>query len=272
VSSFISDGDNILIGGNFALTGDQITGPFTTVPAAIGPTVPDTTPPTITVRVPSSGQHFALNAQAQADFSCSDTGLGVQTCDGPTTVDTSTAGSHVFTVHATDKAGNPATATVQYVVDTPVDTGPTTTNTTTGGGTTNTTPTTPSLPPATTPTAPVVDRLPPTVVLSGPRQQRPRSELIAGVTCHEPCTVVATSRLRLGHRSLRLPTKQTALGSLKIALSIKLSRAVRTAIRRALKAHQRVSVQVTITATDQSGNARRQRWTILLQPAHLPKG
>ena len=80
---------------------------------------PDTTAPTITIVTPAEGQHFGQNAHVVAQFSCADNagGIGIATCSGPGTVDTSTLGANTFTVNATDAAGNPASKTVNYVVD-----------------------------------------------------------------------------------------------------------------------------------------------------------
>jgi hypothetical protein len=44
-------------------------------------------------------------------------GLGVDTCTGPTTVDTSTVGRQTFTVTAVDKAGNTTNHAVNYMVN-----------------------------------------------------------------------------------------------------------------------------------------------------------
>lgn len=85
----------------------------------------DTTPPTVQVLSPTAGQHYAVGASAQTAFTCADEtgGSGVRSCDGPATLDTTTAGAHRFTVTATDYAGNVFAANVAYVVDAP-DTGP----------------------------------------------------------------------------------------------------------------------------------------------------
>ena len=78
---------------------------------------PDTTPPVITITTPTEGQHFALGAAAAGAFSCDGTGSAVSTCGESGALDTSTAGPHAYTVTATDAAGNPASKTVDYVVD-----------------------------------------------------------------------------------------------------------------------------------------------------------
>jgi hypothetical protein len=84
-----------------------------TVDAAV-----DTTPPTITITSPTEGQHVQLNAALGAAFTCDDPGgSGVATCVAVAPVDTSTPGTHAYTVDATDDDGNPATRTVHYVVD-----------------------------------------------------------------------------------------------------------------------------------------------------------
>ncbi len=79
--------------------------------------VDDVTPPTITITVPTEGQHFAFGATINASFGCSDPGgSGVATCTAASTVDYS-VGTHTYTVNATDNAGNPATKSVNYTVD-----------------------------------------------------------------------------------------------------------------------------------------------------------
>jgi hypothetical protein len=58
-----------------------------------------------------------------ANYSCSDPdgASDVKTCQGTVAngkpINTTTTGSHSFTVHASDKAGNTSTKTVHYTVD-----------------------------------------------------------------------------------------------------------------------------------------------------------
>ena len=85
---------------------------------------PDTTNPTITINSPTDGQHFALGATITADYDCDDTGgSGLATCVAATPINT-TVGSHIYTVNASDNAGNTATKSITYIVD-PDTTNPT---------------------------------------------------------------------------------------------------------------------------------------------------
>ncbi|HEX7085876.1 MAG TPA: Ig-like domain-containing protein [Vicinamibacterales bacterium] len=81
----------------------------------------DTTPPVITIVAPADNAAYGLNQAVTADYSCSDVTSGIATCSGPVAngalVDTSTVGSHAFTVTATDKAGNTAFVTHSYGVN-----------------------------------------------------------------------------------------------------------------------------------------------------------
>ena len=83
----------------------------------------DTTPPSITLVAPAQSASYALNQVVASNYSCSDVTSGVATCAGPVAsganFDSSTVGSHNFTVNASDQAGNTATTThtygIQYV-------------------------------------------------------------------------------------------------------------------------------------------------------------
>lgn len=92
------------------------------VPAV--PTHPrDTTAPTVDLRTPPSAAVYTLNDVVAADFSCADEagGSGLASCVGTVAdgapIDTATAGSHTFTVTATDSAANITTVTHTYTVD-----------------------------------------------------------------------------------------------------------------------------------------------------------
>ena len=78
--------------------------------------------PAIVIDTPLAGAVFALNQQVSPDFACSDPG-GVASCTGATLVggrvDTTTPGTHEFTVTGFDLAGNRATSTVTYSVGGP---------------------------------------------------------------------------------------------------------------------------------------------------------
>jgi len=86
--------------------------------------VVDVTAPTIALFSPPDGGSIAQNTSVAADYDCADEsgGSGVASCLGTvpdgSDVDTTTLGSHAFTVNAVDHAGNPSTRTVHYnVVD-----------------------------------------------------------------------------------------------------------------------------------------------------------
>ena len=85
-------------------------------------TVVDRAAPEITLTSPADGAVYGLGDRVLADYSCADQpgGSGVATCEGTVAkgapVDTSSFGSHTFTVNATDGAGNPATKSVTYSV------------------------------------------------------------------------------------------------------------------------------------------------------------
>jgi hypothetical protein len=83
----------------------------------------DSTAPAITIASPGDGATYDQGQGVQADYSCSDDGLGasgVESCDGPvpsgSPIDTSTLGDHAFTVSASDNAGNTSSETVHYTV------------------------------------------------------------------------------------------------------------------------------------------------------------
>jgi hypothetical protein len=79
----------------------------------------DNSAPSITIENPLANAVLTLNQKLPARYFCSDAG-GVQTCSGPSpnggAVDTTTVGTHTFTVTATDFAGHTSTRTVSYVV------------------------------------------------------------------------------------------------------------------------------------------------------------
>lgn len=78
----------------------------------------DSTPPQIAVVAPVEGQHVDEGTVVKSQFSCADPGgSGVEACDGPATLDTTSPGSKTLTITALDKAGNRASKSVGYVVD-----------------------------------------------------------------------------------------------------------------------------------------------------------
>jgi hypothetical protein len=84
---------------------------------------PDTSAPSISISTPPDGVSYAQGQVVDGSYSCSDPdGAGdVASCSGSvpsgSPIDTSTAGSHSFTVNAADRAGNSASKTVHYTVD-----------------------------------------------------------------------------------------------------------------------------------------------------------
>ena len=100
--------------------------------------------------------------------------------------------------------------------------------------------------------------------LSGATLQKLGSSVRVGVRCtSEACTASARATVRVpatrGHRAKTYTL--TAARSVSIAkgatkvLAPKLPALARAAIRRALTAHKRVSVRVTLTVKDAAGNA-----------------
>ena len=116
--------------GSFSLTvtATDVDGNETTITryyAVVTP--PDTTDPAITIVTPVDGSQYSLDEVVTADFSCDDGGgSGIDTCLGTVPagdpIDTSTLGSHTFTVDAVDLAGNTASQSVTYEVVAAADT------------------------------------------------------------------------------------------------------------------------------------------------------
>lgn len=80
----------------------------------------DATSPLINVTAPAEGATYNLNDIALASFECTDATSGVASCAGRVAsgaaIPTGTAGAQVFTIDATDAAGNVATVTRNYTV------------------------------------------------------------------------------------------------------------------------------------------------------------
>ena len=82
----------------------------------------DGTPPVVTITTPPEGATYVLNQNVLANYSCVDNlgGSGVASCVGEvpilSAIDTTTLGSHLFTVAAMDNAGNNSSSTHQYTV------------------------------------------------------------------------------------------------------------------------------------------------------------
>jgi probable HAF family extracellular repeat protein len=86
------------------------------------PPAPDTHAPALKLTTPTNKTRLTLDQVALASYSCFEepSGSGLDTCSGTVPngapLDTSTAGSHSFTVRATDKAGNVRSQTIKYTV------------------------------------------------------------------------------------------------------------------------------------------------------------
>jgi Tol biopolymer transport system component len=80
----------------------------------------DSRPPSISIKTPADGASYGLGDHLSVSYSCADSGSGVQSCIGAahsgSDLDTSQTGSYSFRVSASDAAGNTATATTTYTV------------------------------------------------------------------------------------------------------------------------------------------------------------
>jgi WD40-like Beta Propeller Repeat len=77
--------------------------------------VVDRTPPTVSISWPTDRTTFTLGSFFTPSYSCADGESGVASCVAAP-FDTATVGAKTFTVTATDKAGNTATASKAYTV------------------------------------------------------------------------------------------------------------------------------------------------------------
>jgi hypothetical protein len=95
-------------------------GKLTTSSVTYEVTPADTTAPTISITSPKQGGVYREGSRPIAGFACSDSGSGVASCRGPVDsgqpFDTSSPGTHTFTVAGTDNAGNSSSQTVIYTV------------------------------------------------------------------------------------------------------------------------------------------------------------
>jgi hypothetical protein len=91
-----------------------------TLVQVIAPPEGDTSAPVITVTSPAPQQRVTKGAALSAAFTCADSGVGEEGCVGSsaagTGMDTSTTGTHTFTVTSWDFNGNASTTTVSYIV------------------------------------------------------------------------------------------------------------------------------------------------------------
>jgi probable HAF family extracellular repeat protein len=85
------------------------------------PTQEDTTDPQITIATPPQGATYNVGQAVAASYSCTDSGSGVASCEGPVAdganINTSSAGTKTFTVSATDNAGNTNSVSHTYTVN-----------------------------------------------------------------------------------------------------------------------------------------------------------
>jgi hypothetical protein len=83
---------------------------------------PDTSAPSITITTPANGATYTQGQVVDASYACTDPdgASDVASCSGPVAsgarIDTSTTGSHSFTVTSADQVGNSASQTVTYTV------------------------------------------------------------------------------------------------------------------------------------------------------------
>jgi uncharacterized repeat protein (TIGR01451 family) len=76
--------------------------------------------PTISITSPVANATYQLNAVVAANYTCTDLGSGVSSCESAVAngnaIDTSSTGTKTFTVNASDSVGNPSSASVTYTV------------------------------------------------------------------------------------------------------------------------------------------------------------
>ncbi len=85
--------------------------------------------PTVTITTPADGATYPQGSTVTADYTCTDGGAGLASCDGTvpdgSPIDTSTPGTYTFTVEAADDVGNssdPAASTYTVASGVPVAT------------------------------------------------------------------------------------------------------------------------------------------------------
>jgi hypothetical protein len=88
------------------------------------------------------------------------------------------------------------------------------------------------------------------------------------VRCSEPCLAVATGKLRIASAAkryrLKKASKPAAVGR-RVTLRLKLPAKARTAARRALKKHRKVTVKLIVVVRDAAGNKASKHRTIRLK-------
>jgi hypothetical protein len=118
--------------------------------------------------------------------------------------------------------------------------------------------------------APAPDTTAPAVRLGGARDQHAlrRGALLVQVTCPaEACTAAATGTVHLPGRvrALRLRAPRLPVGQGQtLTLRLALSRAARSAVRRALRSHRALQARLLVTVTDTAGNAATVARTVRL--------
>ncbi len=94
-----------------------------------GPIKIDRKAPAISISAPTNGAEVPQGATLKAQYTCTDGGSGVATCEGSTAsggaLDTSTLGEHTLSVTSTDAVGNHSSASAKYTVVTSDTTPPT---------------------------------------------------------------------------------------------------------------------------------------------------
>lgn len=241
------------------------------VPNAIPP--PDTTPPSVGIATPTEGQHFALNQDVPAVFSCNDD-VAVDSCDGPVRIDTSSAGPHTYTVNASDNSGNSTTQSVGYVVDASSGSGST-------PQTTSTPTSTVSAPPAgltPTPPAPAAQTAAAATITAALRRVVPKSLIqipASGVfrtsfaapgpgTLTIRWSITASGAKARSSRSVIVAsTKQTFSAAGKRPIALRLT----TAAKKLLARTKRLRVVSTVSFQPHGGKAVLIRRTVTLKAA-----
>jgi hypothetical protein len=87
------------------------------IPPNPGPIPP---PPTVTIKTPTASREYHLNEIVIADYTCVPGGLALKSCSGSVKtgfpIDTSTLGSHTFTVTAEDEDGHKTVQSATYQI------------------------------------------------------------------------------------------------------------------------------------------------------------
>ncbi|MEP6638887.1 MAG: IPT/TIG domain-containing protein [Chloroflexota bacterium] len=91
-----------------------------TVAGPLGPNKIDKKPPVITITTPASGATYIINQPVAAAYGCTDGGSGLAMCVGTvangSNINTSSVGTKMFIVNATDNVGNASSTTYTYYV------------------------------------------------------------------------------------------------------------------------------------------------------------